>query len=121
MITAEEVRDLALSLPEAAEIETWGEATFRVRNKIFLILSPNGDGASLRTSLDQQLALTSAFPEAFSVAHYVGRFGWVSVRLNTVDQSLMSDLVIDVWRRTAPKRVVARFDADQQTTDQSGQ
>jgi len=29
------VRKLALSLPEAHEVEAWGEPTFRVKNKIF--------------------------------------------------------------------------------------
>ncbi len=29
------LRPICLALPEAEERETWGEATFRVRNKIF--------------------------------------------------------------------------------------
>jgi hypothetical protein len=29
------VRKLALSLPEAHEVEAWGEPTFRVKNKVF--------------------------------------------------------------------------------------
>lgn len=41
-MTAEELRRLALSLPEAVERETWGEATFRLHDKIFVTLSPDG-------------------------------------------------------------------------------
>ena len=40
------VRRFALSLPEAEELETWGEATFRVRNKIFMMLGSDGRRAS---------------------------------------------------------------------------
>ena len=29
------LRKLCLALPEAHEVEAWGEATFRVKNKIF--------------------------------------------------------------------------------------
>ena len=36
-IRASTVRTFALSLPEAEERETWDTATFRVRNKIFLM------------------------------------------------------------------------------------
>jgi predicted DNA-binding protein (MmcQ/YjbR family) len=31
------LRDICLALPEAVEKETWGEATFRVRDKIFAV------------------------------------------------------------------------------------
>lgn len=37
MVTADEVRSLALSLPGAEEHEHWGKPSFRVRNKIFAV------------------------------------------------------------------------------------
>jgi hypothetical protein len=111
MITSEELRADALSLPEAEERETWGECTFRVRNKIFCMMSPTGEQASLRTSLDQQAALIALDPETYAIAHYTGRFGWVTIQLSTVDPDELYDLVVEAWRRTAPKRVVAAYDA----------
>ena len=48
MITADELRRAALSLPEAEERETWGPPTFRVRDKLFASLS--GDGRSAGVS-----------------------------------------------------------------------
>jgi predicted DNA-binding protein (MmcQ/YjbR family) len=39
MITADELRRVVLSLPEAEERETWGHPTFRVRDKLFAALS----------------------------------------------------------------------------------
>jgi predicted DNA-binding protein (MmcQ/YjbR family) len=39
MITADELRRVVLSLPEAEERETWGHPTFRVRDKMFAALS----------------------------------------------------------------------------------
>ena len=35
MVTATQLRELALGLPGAEERETWGHPTFRVRDKIF--------------------------------------------------------------------------------------
>ena len=36
------LRRICLALPEAHEVEAWGEPTFRVRNKIFAMASSVG-------------------------------------------------------------------------------
>jgi hypothetical protein len=66
----------------------------------------------VKASLDEQAALVALDPEAFAVAHYTGRFGWVSVNLAAVDPDDMEDLVIEAWRKTAPTRLVAAYDAN---------
>jgi hypothetical protein len=115
-MTIDELRAFCLGLPGTHEKETWGDAehagdvTFRVRDKIYLITGQQGGGASIRTSMDQQADLMDAFPAAFSRAPYVGRFGWVSVRLELVDPELLRGVIEGAWRRTAPKAVVAEID-----------
>lgn len=113
MISGDEVRRLALSLPEAEERETWGHPTFRVRDKIFATLSPDGSVGGVKASPQEQALLLSSDPETFSMADYVGRYGWVTVKLATVDPEVMRGIVVDAWRRTAPKRLVAAYDARQ--------
>jgi len=44
MVTAAELRELALGLPGAQERETWGHPTFRVRDKIFASMYEGDDG-----------------------------------------------------------------------------
>jgi hypothetical protein len=51
-VTFRQLRDLCLSLPEVEERETWGEMTFRVRERIFVIGSPEGRHVSIKTSLE---------------------------------------------------------------------
>ena len=115
-MTIDELRAFCLSLPGTHEKETWGDAehagdiTFRVRDKIYLITGQSGGGATIRTSSEQQADLISAFPASFSMAPYVGRFGWVSVRFDTVEPSLLREVIVSAWRRTAPKAVVRAFD-----------
>ena len=53
MITSEDVRGFALSLPEAEELETWGHPTFRVRNKMFMGMGNNGQAVSVKASLEE--------------------------------------------------------------------
>jgi len=115
-VTIHELRAFCLSLPETHEQETWGDAehagdvTFRVRGKIYVITGQGGGGASIRTDKAQQSDLLAAFPDAVTVAPYVGRFGWVNVDLDALDAPIIHDIVRGAWRRTAPKAVVAAFD-----------
>ena len=107
---ARTVRKIALSLPEAEERETWETATFRVRNKIFVMFSDRERDLWIKSDFDEQRALTQTDPETFFVPPYVGPSGWVGVRIRTVDRDELSELVTEAWRLTAPKRLVAAFD-----------
>ena len=113
MISPDEVRGFVLSLPDTEELETWGHPTFRVRNKMFMGMGGEGVEASVKASLDEQDVLIQSDPETFSVPQYVGRFGWVSVQLSSVDPELIRELITEAWRRTAPNRTVAAFDAEE--------
>jgi hypothetical protein len=107
---ARTVRKIALSLPEAEERETWETATFRVRNKIFVMFSDRERELWIKSDFDEQRALTQTDPETFFVPPYVGPSGWVGVRIRTVERDELSELVTEAWRLTAPKRLVAAFD-----------
>lgn len=109
----EEFRRLCLSLPEAEELETWGEATFRVKGRIFAMGSHEGGSVSVKASLDDQAGLVAMDSKTFSVSAYTGRFGWVSVRLARLRPDLAARLLQNAWARTAPKRLVAQSEPDQ--------
>jgi hypothetical protein len=104
------VRRFALALPEAVEQETWEQPTFRVRKKIFVMLSDGEREAWVKSTHDEQRALTFMDPDTFYVPPYVGPSGWVGVRLRTADRDEMRDLITEAWRMTAPKRLVEAFD-----------
>ena len=64
MVTAAELRELALGLPGAQERETWGHPTFRVRDKIFASMYEGDDDvvATVKASPEEQTVLVSAQP-----------------------------------------------------------
>jgi hypothetical protein len=111
MITADELRQVVRSLPEAEERETWGHPTFRVRDKMFAAMSDDGQQASVKATRQEQAALIAAAPETFGIPAYVGRHGWVSIQLATVDPAELRELLVEAWRQTAPKRLVAVYDS----------
>ena len=104
------VRGMALALPEAIELETWEQPTFRVRKRIFVMFSDREREAWVKSTHDEQRALVQMDPETSFVPPYVGPSGWVGIRFRTVDREEMRELVTEAWRMTAPKRLVAAFD-----------
>ena len=108
MATFDDVRRIAMSLPEAEEILTWEtDVTFRVRSKIFAIGGDGADRASIKSTPMIQADLIDRDPETFRSAAYVGRFGWVDVDLGAIDVAELESLLRQAWRLTAPKRLAA--------------
>ena len=104
------LRKICLALPEAEERETWGDPTFRVRDKIFA-MEKRGDG---RVSIwckappGSQMVLVGADPQRFFVPPYVGHKGWVGVRLdNHPDWQEVAEIIRRSYRLTAPKKLAA--------------
>ncbi|HLQ48870.1 MAG TPA: MmcQ/YjbR family DNA-binding protein [Candidatus Dormibacteraeota bacterium] len=111
MTTFDDVRRIALALPEAEERLTWEtDITFRVRDKIFAIGGEGADRVSVKASLETQAELIDLDPETFASSAYVGRFGWVTVDLDRVDPALLASLMREAWRRSAPKRLAATLE-----------
>ena len=112
-MNGDDLRRIALALPETEEKVAWEvDITFRVRDKIFAIMGPEGTHASVKASLEAQQALVASDPETFGISAYTGRYGWTTVNLARVTPDELHELVEEAWRRTAPKKVVAAFDAN---------
>jgi hypothetical protein len=111
------LRKLCLALPEAHEVEAWGEPTFRVRNKLFAMhaAANNHHGAGrpavwVKAEPGNQDLMVRTAPERFFVPPYVGPSGWVGVWLDRgVDWAELADLLRDAYRLAAPKRLLAKL------------
>jgi hypothetical protein len=110
LTTFADVRRIALALPEAEERLTWEtDITFRVRDKIFAIGGEGADRVSIKAGLETQAELIELDPATFAKSAYVGRFGWITVDLDRVDPELLTSLLREAWRRSAPKRIAAEL------------
>jgi predicted DNA-binding protein (MmcQ/YjbR family) len=107
------LRAICLELPEAVEKETWGQATFRVREKVFAVAG-TGQGRwsmACKARPGLQGALVGSDPVRFFVPPYFGPKGWIGIYLgDETDWDELADLVEESYRMTAPKRVSALLD-----------
>ncbi|HWE29943.1 MAG TPA: MmcQ/YjbR family DNA-binding protein [Polyangia bacterium] len=112
-MTAAAFRKLVLSLPEASEAPHFERASFRVGKKIFATMTADGAEAMVRVAPRARLyALLKTQPEVFfSYGGWTERNGALGVRLAKIDAAEMRALAVDSWRRVAPKRALAAFDA----------
>ncbi len=119
------LRKLCLALPEAHEVEAWGEPTFRVKNKLFAMYADAGNdhGAGrpavwCKAAPGNQGLMVRAAPDRFFVPPYVGPSGWVGIWLDKgVDWMEVADLLRDSWRLTAPKRLLAALEEPQESRE----
>jgi hypothetical protein len=110
-VTADDFRQIALSLPEASESAHMDHPDFRVRGKIFATLGyPDQRWGMVKLTPEQQTSLVRAEPAVFVPAKGAwGRRGSTSVRLDTVDQVTLSSALVAAWQNVAPKRLSDRF------------
>lgn len=107
------LRKLCLALPEAHEVEAWGEPTFRVRNKLFAMYASAGThhgggrpAVWCKAGPGNQAIMVRADPRRFFVPPYVGPSGWIGIWLDgRVDWKELADLLRDSYRLVAPKRL----------------
>lgn len=106
MPTFEDVRTIAMALPEVEEHVTWGtDVNFRIRNKMFVIGGEGAERISVKATPIAQAELLDLDGETFGSAPYVGRFGWVTMDLARVDRAILEGLLRDAWRLTAPAKL----------------
>src|ERR1700738_5037134 len=110
MVTAEDVRRLALTLPRTEEKLVRDRATFRIGRIVYLAISADETVMGFAFPKEERTALVAAEPGKFRMPRPSDeRYNWVRVVLAAIDQEEVRELVVDAWRMCVPKRVSASF------------
>ncbi len=113
MATEEDVRRIALSLPQTSKRPSYeGTPSFRTKRKSFARI--RGDGESIVVFVagveEKEALLASDSRKFFTTPHYDG-YPAVLVRFAETDVDELAELLTDSWRLAVPKRVLAAFEA----------
>ena len=117
MANADDVRRLALALPQVEEIDSDG-FDFRVAGRGFVWSYPErGQGQPRRIRTDiavlyvgdeaEKQALLLGEPDIFFTAAEYNHWPLVLLRLAAVDNNRLTELITDAWRMRAPETLTA--------------
>jgi hypothetical protein len=114
VVTVDEVRALASTLPRSYEAVVRGRVKFRIGRIVYLSFSRDGSTMGFAFPKELRQALVESEPEKFAMPRDSDlRYNWVNVRLGAIDQDEMRELVEDAWAFCVPKRVAEEYAAAQ--------
>jgi hypothetical protein len=110
VVTIDDVRPLALSLPRTYEALVRDRVKFRVGRIVYLAFSRDETQMGFAFPKEWREVLVGSDPEQFIMPSAGDmRWNWVEVRLAALDRDEMRELVVDAWRMVVPKRVAADY------------
>lgn len=106
--TADDVRTIALALPDTAEKLAWGQPTFRVAGKIFAALGDDDTTMGVKCPVEDRDELIASEPEKFFVRKgHDDNYAWLRVRLAALeDAAELTAVLTDSWRQAAPRKLL---------------
>jgi hypothetical protein len=113
VVTIDDVRTLALTLPRAYEALVRDRVKFRVGQIVWLAFSRDETIMGFAFPKEERPGLVESEPDKFLMPPSSDlRYNWVCVRLAAIDEDEMREIVLDAWRMVVPKSVAAAYDAD---------
>ena len=106
-----ELRDHAMSYPEAHEDNPWGHIAVKVKGKAFVFLGGEKDTKELSMSvkLPQSRDMAVDLPFAEPTGYGLGKSGWVTAtfaKATDVPMDLLRAWIDESYRAIAPKKLV---------------
>ena len=110
MVTLDDVRALALTLPRTTEALVRGRVKFRVGQIVYLSFARDETLMGFGFPKEEREWLVGTEPDKFLMPRPSDlRYNWVVVRLAAIDEEEMRGLVIDAWSMVVPKSVSAPY------------
>ena len=113
MITIDDVRKFAMTLPRTTEGMVGGRVKFYVGRIVYVSFSHDGTVMGFGFPKEERDWLVGGSPQKFMLPTGGDlRYHWVLVRMAAIDETEMRELVLDAWRMVVPKRLALAFTPD---------
>jgi hypothetical protein len=110
VVTVDNVRALASTLPRSTEVFVRGRIKFRIGQIVYLAFSRDETLMGFGFPKEWREALVESDPETFMLPQASDmRFNWAVVRLDRIDEERMRELVLDAWQMCVPQKVVDEY------------
>jgi len=109
-----ELRDYAMSFPDAHEDHPWGHIAVKVKGKAFVFLGgdKNAKELSMSVKLPTSRDMAADLPFAEPTGYGLGKSGWVTARftkVGDVPRDLLRAWIDESYRAIAPKKLVKQL------------
>jgi hypothetical protein len=106
MVTVEDVRRIASTLPRTTEHLVYDRVKFRIGSIVYVGFSRDEEIMGFAYPKEERDALIASDPDRFLLPRTSDlRYNWVLVRTATLQPDEMEELVIEAWRMCVPKKV----------------
>jgi hypothetical protein len=113
-VTFAVVRKLALALPGVAEGTSYGTPGFKVCGKFLTRLRHEDDSLVFKvSSIEERDFLVQTDPTVYFITEHYRDYPAVLVRLATADSNLVAEMLKESFRRVAPPKLIAKYNATQ--------
>lgn len=92
-LTVDDVRAIALALPDTSERPCYGTPGFYVKKTLFARVKEDGVSIVVKMDFDQRDAMVEAMPDIFAVTPHYQDYPMVIVQLATVGRGRLKDLL----------------------------
>lgn len=110
-VTLATLRKLAMRLPEVEEGTSYGTLAFRVKGRLLARLREDDESLVVRSDFDEREILIEADPRTYFITDHYRNSPMLLVHLSVIEAGELGALLEESWRRVAPKRALAAFDA----------
>jgi len=107
---------MALALPGVVETTSYRTTAFKVNGKLLARFHQDGESLVVKVEYATREVLMGANPGAFYITDHYRCWPYLLVRISNVDPEDLRGLLEDAWRRNAPKRTVAAWEANAEQT-----
>jgi hypothetical protein len=108
MITAADVREVAMALPRTEEHLIRDYVKFRVGKIVYASVSPDELTIGFGFPKEERAGVIASQPDLFLLPKLSDqRFHWINARMTVLGKDEMRELIIDAWRMVVPKKVAA--------------
>jgi hypothetical protein len=105
----QDVRALALALPEAVEEPHFDSASFRIRGRIFATIPVEADRVHVIVAEHEVYEAVAEHPSWCEELWWGKKLSGLRIHLYDADPVRVNEMIIDAWARKAPKRLATAF------------
>lgn len=102
----EQVRKLAMALPEVTEEPHFQYTSWRVKGKIFATAPPEGDAVHIFVDEHETRAAAAQDPAACELLPWGKKIAGLRVKLAQARSGDVKEWLTAAWRRKAPKKLL---------------